>query len=427
MGTPLVTVLCITYNQALYVRDMLEGLVRQKTTFEVEYIIHDDASTDGTQKILKEYEEKYPGKFNIIYQKENQWSKGVKITQRILTPLIRGKYVAFCEGDDFWLDANKLQEQADFLEAHPEYVCVAHNSLRLDMSNGKIIPFSMYETSQDVKPCDLVNRKFPYLATASKMHRKEAFVIRDEFFLESGEIGDVCADYYAITKGKIYYIDKIMSLYRFGAAGSYSDRVRNVEHNLRERAKFYRFLCKYNQYTDGKYKFYIGLYMSRTLNHIAHQIQLQKIGYDKFQKMVHDIGQMSNGIYRQSLTMIEKVIGLYNYSCAEQLCKEVQELVEEHQIYIYGAGDYGTRMANVLLNSGIDFAGFVVSDITQNNKVFLGKPVIDVSAFVPNKDKAKLVISLDAENWQDVWQTLDNLDIRDYICPFYIEPEDYED
>ena len=118
---PLVSICCITYNHEKYIRDAIEGFLVQKTNFPIEIIIHDDASTDKTATVIKKYEEKYPDLFICIYQNENQYSKGIKPFRTYVFPKARGKYIAICEGDDYWTDPNKLQKQVDFLEAHPEY------------------------------------------------------------------------------------------------------------------------------------------------------------------------------------------------------------------------------------------------------------------------------------------------------------------
>jgi len=103
-----VSISCITYNHAPYIRQCLDGFVMQKTTFPFEILIHDDASTYGTPDIIREYEAKYPGLIKPIYQTENQHSKGVKISQTFNWPRARGKDIALCEGDDYWTDPYKL-------------------------------------------------------------------------------------------------------------------------------------------------------------------------------------------------------------------------------------------------------------------------------------------------------------------------------
>ncbi len=118
---PLVSISCIGYNHERYIRDAIEGFLRQETAFPVEILIHDDSSTDKTADIVEEYEAKYPHLIKPIYQTENQYSKGVSISATFNWPRARGKYIALCEGDDYWIDPLKLQKQVDFLEENPEY------------------------------------------------------------------------------------------------------------------------------------------------------------------------------------------------------------------------------------------------------------------------------------------------------------------
>lgn len=144
----LVSVICTAYNHEPYIRSALDGFVMQKTNFRYEVLIHDDASKDNTAQIIREYAEKYPEIIVPVLQTENQHSKGVKITNTILRPMIRGKYIALCEGDDFWTDENKLQRQVDFLEANPDYVACAHNTLVHDCS-GKQQDYRYFPGEQD--------------------------------------------------------------------------------------------------------------------------------------------------------------------------------------------------------------------------------------------------------------------------------------
>ena len=111
----LLTINCLTYNQCDYIRQALDGFLMQKTNFRYIISVHDDASTDGTQDIITEYARKYPDLIKATLEKENQYSKHDGSLRRIVESHLQGKYVAFCEGDDYWTDAYKLQKQVDFL------------------------------------------------------------------------------------------------------------------------------------------------------------------------------------------------------------------------------------------------------------------------------------------------------------------------
>ena len=123
----MVSIRCITYNHEPYIRQCLEGIVIQQTNFRFEAIVHDDASTDGTASIIKEYAEKYPEIIKPIFETENKWSKRDGSLQRIMNEACQGKYMAICEGDDYWIDPCKLQRQIEFLETHPNFSMVCNN------------------------------------------------------------------------------------------------------------------------------------------------------------------------------------------------------------------------------------------------------------------------------------------------------------
>ena len=122
----LVSIKCTVYNHEPFLRQCLDGFVMQRTNFRFEAIVHDDASTDGSAAIIREYAAKYPDIIKPIYETENQYSKRDGSLRRIMNAHMRGKYVAMCEGDDYWTDPCKLQKQVDFLESHPDYVMCFH-------------------------------------------------------------------------------------------------------------------------------------------------------------------------------------------------------------------------------------------------------------------------------------------------------------
>src|SRR5690606_38740497 len=126
-------------NHAPFIKQCLEGFLMQKCDFEYEILIHDDASTDGTIEIIREYESNYPAIIKPIIQKENQWSKGVRgMNDTYNFSRAQGKYIAFCEGDDYWTDPFKLQKQVNLLEDNPDIVLCSHNVNRVDESDKVI-------------------------------------------------------------------------------------------------------------------------------------------------------------------------------------------------------------------------------------------------------------------------------------------------
>lgn len=136
---PLVSVNCLVYNHEPYLRDCFEGFVKQKTSFPIEILVHDDASTDHSADIIREYTAKYPDLFKPIYQTENQYSKGISISATYQFPRAKGKYIAMCEGDDYWTDPLKLQKQVEFLEEHEDFVVAFHNAKIINDDGNDIV------------------------------------------------------------------------------------------------------------------------------------------------------------------------------------------------------------------------------------------------------------------------------------------------
>jgi len=138
-NTVLVSIICDTFNHEMYIRQCLDGFITQKTDFLFEVLIHDDASTDGTADIIREYKTEYPDIIKPIYQTENQYSKKIKIWEAYQFPRAKGKYIALCEGDDYWTDPYKLQKQVDFMEKNPDYGMVFTNTYHYIEKKKKLI------------------------------------------------------------------------------------------------------------------------------------------------------------------------------------------------------------------------------------------------------------------------------------------------
>lgn len=145
---PLVSICCVTYNHAPFIRKCLNGFLMQETSFSVEILIHDDASTDGTDGIIREYADKYPEKIFPLFEEQNQYSQGVKV-DFFNYNRARGKYIAYCEGDDYWTDPLKLQKQVDFLESHSDYSVCFHNYSSYDTEANVIVSPNNTSDSSD--------------------------------------------------------------------------------------------------------------------------------------------------------------------------------------------------------------------------------------------------------------------------------------
>lgn len=175
---PLVSIRCITYNHELYIAQALDGFLMQKTSFPFEVIVHDDASTDKTADIIREYEAKFPKIIKPIYETENQYSKHDGSLSRIMNAACKGKYIAFCEGDDYWINENKLQLQVDFLENNPDYG-MCYTSFNILHQNSGVLEENLFNTKPEKYQSEYTLEewiyKAGYIAPMSWLFKKELY------------------------------------------------------------------------------------------------------------------------------------------------------------------------------------------------------------------------------------------------------------
>jgi len=128
---PLVSVVCPAFNQKAFIGAAIESFLAQRTDFPFEILINDDASTDGTRQVIEAYAVRYPNLIRPVLHDENQFRQG-KLFYPALFNMAKGRYLAYCDGDDYWTDPLKLQKQVDFLEQHPDYVIAYHDAVMVN-------------------------------------------------------------------------------------------------------------------------------------------------------------------------------------------------------------------------------------------------------------------------------------------------------
>lgn len=252
---PLVSISCITYNHASYIKECIDGFLMQKTNFNFEILIHDDHSTDGTEEIIKEYAKQYPDIIKPLFEKENQYSLG-KPTGSVVWNLPRasGKYIAMCEGDDYWIDPYKLQKQVDIMENNPNCSLVISNGISLNEITKKqyiINPMGDIKKSGFISP-NLVLLERRLIPTASMFYRKDQSKMPD--FFRNCPVGDRPLRLWLLSKGDIYYFANPMIMYREQSNGSFGQRVCS---SFKYAKDIYdgmiAFYNNYNEFTKYKY------------------------------------------------------------------------------------------------------------------------------------------------------------------------------
>lgn len=218
----MVSVLCATYNQAGYIQQAIDSFLMQRTNFEFEILVHDDASTDGTSEILQDYQRKYPDIVKPLYQTVNQYSQGVKITP-LNAARAKGRFVALCEGDDYWTDSLKLQTQVDFMNAHPTYSLCVHSSLKVSPSGTPVGAVRSASEDRDFALGTIVGQNPGFFLTSSLLF-PAAYVNRLPEFYYTCPVGDWPLILFLSSQGGVRYIDRQMSAYRMSAVNSWSRR-----------------------------------------------------------------------------------------------------------------------------------------------------------------------------------------------------------
>lgn len=233
-----VSVICATFNQEQYIKDALEGFAKQETSFRFKVYIGDDCSSDSTAKIIRQYTSRYPDVFVPIYRTKNVG--GTRNWQDLIARS-NSKYLAFCDGDDYWTDPLKLQKQFDYMERNKDLRACFHDAeVKIETSdgtwfqskdfghtcNGKILWPSGNKRFIKKETYRIENYiPFGFVHTSSMFIKWDYSIVFPDWFLDQG-IGDYPMWLMQIGKGRFGYIDEIMSVHRRVSTSIYHFRDR---------------------------------------------------------------------------------------------------------------------------------------------------------------------------------------------------------
>lgn len=244
---PVVSIRCLVFNQEKYIRQCLDGIVSQKTNFHFEAIVHDDASTDGTADIIREYAQMYPDIIKPILETENQYSKCDGSIRRIINEACKGKYIAYCEGDDYWTDPLKLQKQVDILEADTDIMMVYTGFQTVD-ENGDVVYRYDFDYNMQTSKSGYVFDKLLYrnvVMTVSSIFRREVFL--SEYIMESPNNLDYLIFMCAAAKGKVVYLPEKTCCYRKHAASATNTNSKKIQEKVLDVITYFT-----NMYISGR-------------------------------------------------------------------------------------------------------------------------------------------------------------------------------
>lgn len=289
-SSPLLAIKCLAYNHEPYIRQCLDGFVMQKTDFPFIAIVHDDASTDKTADIIREYAEKYPDIIKPIFESENQYSKRNGSIRRIINNAIplSVKYIALCEGDDYWIDPYKIQKQVDVMNANPNIV-LSHTAFQYD-KNNKVCDSQneiqrIKQTSRDDLLYNILKNNTYRIQTCTTVLRKDAYYKSCKNLSQQPNfmMGDTPLWVNILQLGEIHFLEDITSGYRINNTSV------TRPHNLRSRLRFVLSSCdmrlyysKYLNLPRYQQKYFEQIYRKAFLDYIAFDPQYDKcMNYEK--------------------------------------------------------------------------------------------------------------------------------------------------
>lgn len=255
---PAVTVCVTAYNQEKYIGEALDSILAQRTDFEFIILIHDDASTDRTARIIKEYESAHPERIHAIYQTVNQYSQNIGIQGEILSPLVTTEFTALNEGDDFWIDPNKLQIQYDYMIEHPECAVCCH-AARQVLSEGQatdiVMPDNVRPLNTSILDMDTILAIGGALPTNSFFYRQRHAQNGFPEFYNRCAVGDYPMILYLATQGSVYFLNRHLSAYRFNAEGSWTRSwVQDPNIYIRTNESIIRMLDEFDEFTGRRHQ-----------------------------------------------------------------------------------------------------------------------------------------------------------------------------
>lgn len=417
-----VSIWCLTYNHKTYIRDALEGFFRQKTNFGYEVFIYDDASTDGTSDIIREYVNKYPDIFKAYISEYNRWND-IDRNEFIYDLMIKNlsaPYIALCEGDDYWTDENKLQIQYDYMEKHPECSMHIHNCQWLDCVNDEMHIGNPIEIKDegDVATTDLIAQKHGNPPTASFFLRRE--VMLQDFLFYNAVIGDYPLILCAASIGKVHYNSKVMSVYRYRSNGSWTSNLTkdgNYIFQCRHNLGVIKFLMEYNAYTNMEFETAVW---SKITSYIASSANLCIKKNVTMVDLYNDCSVNSVNFIKIDMNIIDMIDKYRLKLIPEGMTYDSKKFIAAHKnIVIMGTGKYSNILTEQMRYEQMDFAGYVVSNAADNPKTFHNKPVWQLDQ-LPFDENVGVLVGILPTDKGEIANSLQNAKITDYYIPFEI-------
>lgn len=328
---PLVSIRCLAYNHEKYISKCLDGFLMQVTSFPFRIIVHDDASTDGTARIIQMYANAFPHIIHPIFEIENQYSKGDGSVKRIMDNASVGKYLAYCEGDDYWINEHKLQLQFDALENNPNCAlctCMVECCYEDGTQMEKVFPeakYQLYGKTGVINQNDFVKM----LCCGYPFHTSGYFIKSDVLLLSIKGLDYFKRDrgvmFRAAIKNDVYYIDMPLSVRRYGAYDSWNERMKRngKQGQIKLYCQDYLMEVAFDDITKGKFRDVIFPHAISLLSSIMTtdkkkaseliDFYSNTIGKDSFELFYYKFLKSQDFIVKMKYTLFRKMPFLFSF------------------------------------------------------------------------------------------------------------------
>lgn len=400
-----VSICMLSFNHEKYIEQTLNSILNQKTEFGFEILIHDDASTDKSQEIIKKYQKNYPNIIKAILQEENQYSQGIHPSTHYNYPRANLDYIAICEGDDCWLDEKKLQTQIKSLEENKEINLSFHQAVRKNYleTNAPDKIIGVYGDSNAVVPYnDIIFRTQGWIPYASCILRKPAKDIFFKFIKNRNylTVGDLYFQLFGSLFNGAIYIAKPMSLYRFATPGSWTkeaskNQIKKAKHEIAMIRSYYEI----NEITKQK------------IEHEIHKLILQRLLWLFNPTKIHEndspITYKKHTLSQDIIKQLNLDILLSRFKVIKKHIIEKLKVLNESnkKFIIYGCGSGCKTVLNSINNNKI--YKIIDRDGKITGQFINGIPVISLDSVIDKSNYEVIisVLSCTSETIRDIKKT----------------------
>lgn len=394
-----ISIWCVTYNHIKYIKKTLEGFLMQKTNFSFAVLIYDDASTDGTSDVVRDYAKRFPSVFHAFIMKNNTYKHPQRMTavSELKKLYLTGKYTCVCEGDDYWIYDQKLQRQYEFMESHSEVSLCMHNAINYNEGTSEVYPLIMDMDSGYLDDDEIILFKHGHPPTASYFYRTECLNDRPVFFDES-PVGDEPLRYWLAHHGKVYYMDKVWSVRNYMHDGSWNATMKNnTEFHRIHNYKWVTFLKKYNEHTNYRYASILEENICRIcINEIL--LEKNNLFKESFENLFNLLVSFKKNYNNEFDTYFDAILPFFlkKYPRFEESFFEY--IIKSNlDIYIYGAGEEAMAFANKLLANNIKWECFIVSR-RKGFDSLLGHQVVQYDQLQKDKNDVLIYLAMNYHN-----------------------------